>query len=150
MFTQICRGLLLMGLVSVVVPLRAEENPAELDADQLIADCWEKSDYLRSSPVTADMVTGMRLTMDCLVEVIVDQSLAFNAEGRFMSPEQVRTRLNEIGRLTEDFYDEVYNHHPPCTYTCGTMSLPLVASSFSRALEEMIRTMISIRQSDDF
>ena len=116
-----------------------------IDAQALIDACWAISLEDRSSGVTARHREGILESVLCLEEVILDQVEVLFPDGKYLSREQAKQKLDALAEAIQTMYWLIYNENIACVPSCGTIWYTGHLSANARVLEDMIRNIVYVR-----
>lgn len=126
-------------------PAVASDTPPELPtAEEVIAECWEISEALRSSQNTNDMRAGNLEMALCLEAAIVQHSSEF-IDPDYLNEDKLTEKMEQLRFNIGSFYWSLYNEHKGCNPSCGTFFHPAHNAMLAQLYEHILKDVLSQR-----
>lgn len=107
-----------------------------LDPEPIIADCWQRSEDLRSSGSIGDYGAGLDSTLSCMRSAVLEQMDAW------LLPEfteNAAAHMDALEKLHDELYYRIYASNRYCARSCGLLPGMTYIVSYIEFLERILR-----------
>ncbi len=133
-----------LALLAAPAAAQADDAPAKVDADALIAACWAPHRAGIDGGVTAEMIVGLAAVSDCLKTRILETAAPLFA-GTDYTADRQRADIDRMIAGAGTFQWKLRTENRFCAPACGTLERVLANHAIPPLLETLLRDVAGVR-----